>query len=104
LDVVTVKKTKKGPKVSTGNWRIVVDEKLMLNFMNFMKNKNGMVEPTCERLSRWNDNGKVIKHLRMDNACENQLLQQCMVESADWKLNIESEYTARDTPQQNYLA
>jgi hypothetical protein len=39
----------------------------------------------------------------MDNAGENKLLQQ-RAESNDWKLNIQYEYTARDTPQQNHLA
>jgi hypothetical protein len=32
-----------------------------------------------------------------------KLLQQ-RSQSADWKLNIKFEFTARDTPQQNHLA
>jgi hypothetical protein len=39
----------------------------------------------------------------LDNAGENKLLQQ-RSQSADWKLNIKFEFTARDFPQQNHLA
>ena len=39
----------------------------------------------------------------MDNAGENKLLEQ-RSGSADWKLGLKYEFTARDTPQQNHLA
>ncbi len=38
----------------------------------------------------------------MDNAGENQALERRM-KSSDWKLDVEIEYTARATPQQNSL-
>ena len=39
---------------------------------------------------------------KLDNAGENKMLEeQC--KSADWKLNIKFEYTARNTPQHNHL-
>jgi hypothetical protein len=52
LDIATIKKTKKGPKVYKGNWRIMVDERIQLNFSDFFDTKNGMVEDTCEQLHR----------------------------------------------------
>ena len=39
----------------------------------------------------------------MDNAGENKKLEERM-NGADWKLNIEAEYKAVNTPQQNHLA
>jgi hypothetical protein len=46
-----------------------------------------------------------MKHIRLDNAGENKLLQQRM-QSADWQglSDIDFEFTARNTPQQNHLA
>jgi len=41
--------------------------------------------------------------MRLDNAGENKLLKK-RCDSKDWKLGIEFEFTARDTPQQNSLA
>lgn len=39
----------------------------------------------------------------MDNAGETKLLEK-WCKRKDWKFNIEIEYTARDTPQQNSIA
>jgi hypothetical protein len=102
LDIANIKKTKKGPKVYKGNWRIMVDERTQLKFSDFFDTKNGMVEDTCEQLHRWKESGQGAKIIRLDNAGENKLLQQ-RSQSADWKLNINFEFTARDTPQQNHL-
>jgi hypothetical protein len=57
LDIATIKKTKKGPKVYKGNWRIMMDEHTQLKFSDFFDTKNGMVEETCEQLHRWEENG-----------------------------------------------
>jgi hypothetical protein len=103
LDIATIKKTKKGPKVYKGNWRIMVNERTQLQFSDFFDTKNGMVEETCEQLHRWKESGREARNIRLDNAGENKLLQQ-RLQSADWKLNINFEFTARDTPQQNHLA
>ena len=62
-----------------------------------------MIEATCAKFQRWKQNAKVVKHLRMDNAGENKKLEARM-NGAEWKLNIEPEYTAVNTPQQNHLA
>lgn len=62
-----------------------------------------MVEPTLEQIQKWKNNKLIVKHMRMDNACENKKLQQ-RAESNNWKFDISFKYTARNTPQQNYLA
>jgi hypothetical protein len=103
LDIATIKNTKNGPKVYKGNWRIMVDERTQLKSSDIFDTKNGMVEETCEQLHRWKESGRGAKIIRLDNAGENQLLQQ-RTQSADWKLNVTYEFTARDTPQQNHLA
>jgi hypothetical protein len=104
LDIGTIKKTQNGPKVYKGNWRIMVDKRTQLTFSDFFDTKNGMVEETCEQLHRrLKQSGRGAKIIRLDNAGENKLLQQ-RSQSADWKLNITYEFTARDTPQQNHLA
>ena len=61
-----------------------------------------MIEPTCEKFNVWNQNGKPVKVVRCDNAGENtKLSKRC--NSHEWKLNIQFEFTGRDTPQQNSL-
>ena len=54
-------------------------------------------------LNRINNRFKVkISNIRCDNAGENIKLER-RTASSDWKLNIDFEYTARNTPQQNSL-
>jgi hypothetical protein len=103
LDIATIKKTKNGLEVYKGNWRIMADERTQLKFSDFFDTKNGMVEETCEQLHRWKESDRGAKIIRLDNAEENKLLHQ-RSQSADWKMNITYEFTARDTPQQNHLA
>jgi hypothetical protein len=76
LDIATIRKTKNGPKVYKGNWRIMVDERTQLKFSDFFDTKNGMVEETCEQLHRWKQSQREAKLIRLDNAGENKLLQQ----------------------------
>jgi hypothetical protein len=68
-----------------------------------MRQKDGMIEPTCVQWNCWKDAGLAVKFVRLDNAGENKKLKECS-KSADWKLDIEYEFTAQDTPQQNHLA
>jgi hypothetical protein len=96
LDIATVKSPADGPKVTKPHWRIMVDEKTQLKFSDFYESKSGMVEPTCEQFQRWKDKGKPVKFVRLDNAGENTKLQK-RCESESWKLNIDFEFTARDT-------
>ena len=102
LDITTIK-APKGEVISKPNWRIIVDERTGMKFSDFFGKKNDMVEPTCELFQRWQNGGKPAKIVRMDNAGENKLLEK-RCGSADWKLPIVFEYTARDTPQHNHKA
>ena len=70
---------------------------------DFYETKDRMIEPTCEKFHKWRENGMPVKYLRMDGAGENMKLQQ-RAESANWKLNLSYEVTARNTPQKNHLA
>jgi hypothetical protein len=62
-----------------------------------------MVEPTLEQFHRWKLQDKPVKYVRMDNAGENLLLEK-RAQSRHWKMNINFEYTGRDTLQHNSLA
>jgi hypothetical protein len=103
LDLATVKTPKGAPKISKPNWRIMVDERTGMKFSDFYEKKDGMIEPTCAQLNRWKDAGLAVKYVRLDNAGENKGLKE-RIHGAAWKLPIEFEFTARDTPQQNHLA
>jgi hypothetical protein len=72
---VTVRKTKDGPKVTNGNWRLMVDETTGLKFSQFYDKQSDMVEPTCEHFNRWAQHGKPVKFVRLDNAGENKSMQ-----------------------------
>ena len=84
-------------------WRIIVDERTQLKFSDFYLTKDKMVEPTCELLHRWKQAGKAVKYMRLDDGGENKALQTRALSEA-WKLDIEFEFTGRDTPQRNHLA
>ena len=104
LDISSVKMIENSDKTASRPfWRIMVDERTQLKFSDFFDTKDGMVEPTCEQLYRWMQNGKVVKYIRLDDAGENKALQ-ARAQSEAWKLNIEFEFTGRDTPQRNHLA
>ena len=74
-----------------------------MKFSNFYAHKDDIVEPSCKELHKWKQAGIVVKFIRCDNAGENKSLQKHL-QSADWKLNVNFEFAARDTPQQNHLA
>ena len=69
LDISTIK-APKALKITLGmpNWRIMVDELTGMKFSDFFATKNGMVEPTCEKLNMWKEAKIPVTHLRMDNA------------------------------------
>jgi hypothetical protein len=104
LDISTVKKLKGQKKLTKSNWRIMVDKRTQLKFLEFFTHKDDMVEPTCIHLNKWKQAGMPVKYIHMDNAGKNYKLHQACSNSEDWKLNINYEITARDTSQQNHLA
>ena len=69
----------------------------------FFRSKNSMIEPAAEFFHRMHTEGNGPAKLRMDNGGENLKLQKRMA-SADWKIPIKVEFTARNTPQQNSRA
>jgi hypothetical protein len=103
IDISTVKKTKKGKELARPNWYLTVDERTQLKFSKFYPQKNDMIEPACSQLQKWKHAGLGVTHIQLDNAGENTKLQK-RTESAAWKLGVQFEYTATDTPQQNHLA
>jgi hypothetical protein len=103
LDIATLRSPPEGPNVTKPNWRIMVDERTQLKFSDFFETKNGMIEPTCEQFQKWHQNDMPVKYVRLDNAGENKKLMT-RSGSADWKLNIQFEFTGRATPQRNHLA
>jgi hypothetical protein len=86
LNIAMVKQQKGMPRATKPNWRIMVDQRTGLKFSNFFDKKNGMVEPTCEQLHRWKQNGITVDYIRLDNVGENKLLKQ-RCHSKDWKFN-----------------
>jgi hypothetical protein len=103
IDISTVKKAKMGKDLARPNWYLMVDERTQLKFSMFYLKKNDMIEPACAQLQKWKQAGLGVTHIRLDNAGENTKLQE-RAESAAWKLGVQFEYSARDTPQQNRLA
>lgn len=54
-------------------------------------------------MHRAKKSGRPVLYLRQDNTGKNlKLVARC--KSADWKLNLKVEYTAKKTPQQNSQA
>ena len=103
IDISTVKSPKSvSVTVTKPQWRMMVDEYTGMKWSDFFETKDGMVEPTCEKLYKWMKNKKGAKYIRLDNAGENKLLEK-RSNSVEWKLILEFEYNARDTPQQNHL-
>jgi hypothetical protein len=90
-------------KKSQWMWRLMVKQLSQLKFTNFYESKKAMVEPMIQRKHQLKELGVCPHYLCLDNAGEKVSLQKCD-ESTDWKLGLQYELTARDTPQQNVLA
>lgn len=103
LDLSRIKPPKDSDiTVTKSNWRLMVDEHTHMKFSDFFETKDGMVEPTCQKLSLWKQQGKPVENIRLDNAGENVKLEAA-ANGKDWKLNIAFEYTGGATPQRNHL-
>ena len=77
---------------------MMVDEIKGMKWSNFYETKDGMVEPTCEKFHEWKQAGKPVKYVRCDNGGENKALEN-RLRSADWKLAVKFEWTARNALQ-----
>ena len=105
LNISTIMEPKGDKKVAITrvNWLIIVDEFSGMKISSFHDTKNGIVEPTCERFENWRQNSRPVKFIRCDNRGENVKLES-RAKNKDWKLNLEFEYTGRDTSQRNHMA
>ena len=104
LDVFSVKGEKDGPAVNAKrHGRMLVDDRSDMGFLKFFETKDGMVEPTLEQWNKWKKAGNEVKIVRLDNAGENKTLQK-RAQSSDWKMNIDFQFTARNSPQMNSKA
>jgi hypothetical protein len=77
--------------------RILVDETTGTRFVRWFETKNGMVDPTCATLHQWSTKGMKTLFIRCGGAGENHSLEETL-HSSQWKMPIEFEYTARNTP------
>jgi hypothetical protein len=105
-DITSVRKPKKEPKtlfVLKPHMCILVDETTGTRFVRWLETKNGMVDPTCATLHQWSTKEMKTLFIQCDGAGENHSLEETL-HSSQWKMPIEFEYTARNTPQQNHLA
>ena len=100
LDCCTLIPKDGGRKSGKNVWRMMVFQCGGLKMSDMFKSKNGMVDPTLNKLYQFQQQNVLPKYLRMDNGGENLLLESKMI-SDDWKIHMIIEYTARDTPQQN---
>ena len=80
----------------------MVDEMTKMKWSNFYEKKDGMVKPTCEQFEKWKQKNKPVAIVLCDNGGENKALA-LRSKSAERKLGIDFEWTARNTPQQNTL-
>ena len=72
-NVSTIKKNKNYPTPTNPNWQLLlVGMKLQFKISHFYMTKNAMVEPTCELMHHWQQAGKIISKLRMENAGDNK--------------------------------
>ena len=75
MDISTVKAPREiNIKISKQQPRIIVDELTGMKWSDLFQTKDRMIEPTCEKWGKWNQHGKAVKFVRMDNLGENNLL------------------------------
>ena len=102
-DCTLHRKNDKGGRVwvSNGVWNVKVDERTGMKFWSFHQTKDGIAEPSLEKFNKWKQNGVSVLCIRWNGAGENKKMK-AQSESADWKMNMTWELTARNTPQQNH--
>ena len=105
LDIYTIKEPKDDKKVTITrmDWFIMVDEYSGMKISSFHDTKNGIVEPTWEIFENWRQNVHPVKFIQCDNGGENVNIES-RAKRKDWNLNLEFEYTGRDTLQRNHMA
>ena len=79
-------------------WLLVVDEATNFKWSKFLKTKDETSQVMITLLQELKDQGVKVKYIRCDNAGENRSFQK---ESSKLYSDIQFEYTAPGTPQQN---
>lgn len=69
-----------------------------MKFSDFFQKKSDMVEQTYEKFMKWKQRGSSVKIVGCENTDENNA-SEARSDSVDWKINVNFDYTARDTPQ-----
>ena len=82
---------------------MIVDEWTNMKISSHHETKDGMVEPTCVKLSKLADIAGKVAYLWQNNAGENVKLAKRMG-SADWQMKTRIKYAVTGTPQQNHMA
>jgi hypothetical protein len=104
IDQATVKPSPEGLKLNKPHIKMPVEGATQLKLPSFLARKIDQVSETCELLHSFQHKGMPVSKIRCDNAGENKVLERTL-KSAQWRMtNVEMEYTARDTPQQNSIA
>jgi hypothetical protein len=62
-----------------------------------------MVRPTCVQQKKWEQAGKKVDVIKLDNGSDNLKLEK-RAGGRDWQLGHKFKYTVQDTLQQNHLA
>jgi len=96
IDISTIKSTKN--KRVGRYWLLIVDEATDMKWSYFLRKKSNQVKVLMGFLKQLINSGYNIKFIRCDNAGENVALKQQVDNEG---LNINFEFTARMTPQQN---
>ena len=84
--------------VTKPQWRMLANQRTQMKFSDFFQKKSGMVEQTYEKIMKWKQRGSSVKIVRCENAGENNS-SEARSDSVDWNINVNFDYTARDTPQ-----
>ena len=71
-----------------------------MKISTFHTTKNEIADYACRILIKWKDQGTPTSFVRCDNAGENKSFEK-VANGSKWKMNINFEFTARATPQQN---
>ena len=99
IDISTIKAPKKSEiKVSKPNWLMWIDERSGTKMSSFHEYKNNIVDHLAAKFVKYKRAGILVIKVRCDNAGENKAFEK-EINGRKYKLGIEFEYMARNTPQ-----
>ena len=55
------------PDIKNQHWTMIHDRATGRKISDFYPKKNKMIEPTCEKIQVWKDEGKPVKRIRCDD-------------------------------------